>query len=75
LGPIDSKILRLRLEEELLALIPHLKDRELIAALRLYHTYSPSTPSASTSPNSKKTIEQLLQEMLPKNDKDAMNTS
>jgi DNA-binding CsgD family transcriptional regulator len=71
LGSIDPTFVRLRLEEELLTRIPRLNDRELITALRLYHSVPSSSTPASSIPTSNKSVQQILREVLTRDDADA----
>jgi hypothetical protein len=71
LGPFDGRLLRYRLEEELFRRIPQMADRDLIAALRLYVPRTPASTSAAPMPVSKKPLQQLVREVMPRGNADS----
>jgi DNA-binding CsgD family transcriptional regulator len=64
IGDIDAGFLRLRLEAELLARIPSMSTRELIAALRLYQPRHRASPPASPQPAATPDMQQILKEVM-----------
>jgi DNA-binding CsgD family transcriptional regulator len=60
IGDIDAGFLRLRLEAELLARIPNMSTRELIAALRLYQPRQRASPQPAATPD----MQQILKEVM-----------
>lgn len=60
IGSIDADFLQLRLEAELLARIPSMTNRELIAALRLYQPRQRPSPQPAATPG----MQQILREVM-----------
>ena len=74
IGGIDTNFLRLRLEAELLARIPSMTTRDLIAALRLYQPRDCVFPSVSSQPAATAGMQQILREVMATDDPVASDT-
>ena len=74
IGGIDTAFLRLRLEAELLARIPTMTTRELVAALRLYQPRHPASPIASPQPTATSGMQEILREVIAPNGAVASDT-
>lgn len=70
IGVIDAGFLRLRLEAELLARIPNMSTRDLIAALKLYHSTPRIPVSEAAGATSNREVQSLLREVLPRGNAD-----
>jgi hypothetical protein len=64
IGSFDPAFLRLRLEAELLARIPDMSNRDLIAALRLYQPRHRASPTAFPQPAAPPGMQEVLREVM-----------
>jgi hypothetical protein len=64
IGGVDPGFLRLRLEAELLARIPSMSNRDLIAALRLYRPQHGAAPNKSSLLAAQPGVQQVLREVM-----------